>query len=131
MAGGGSKPNRAFGVEQESGTRKGDPIRNAGVRFMQAFDPLVVRQNIQNWPMSKPEYQKRQHAAEQARNKRVFAKMIKAKPYSGCGRELCVTAADPAMRKQSESDGQNQSPALEMPGDVRCGEAACDGQGDE
>jgi hypothetical protein len=48
---------------------------------MQAPDPLLVRQNIQNWPISKPEYQKRQHAAEQARDKRIFTEMIEAKPY--------------------------------------------------
>jgi hypothetical protein len=58
---------------------------------MQAPDPLLVRQDIQNGPMPKPEYQKRQQTAEQARG--IFAEMVKAKPYCFCGRELCVTSA--------------------------------------
>jgi hypothetical protein len=98
---------------------------------MQAPDPLLVRQDIQNGPMPKPEYQKRQQTAEQARDKRIFAEMVKAKPYCFCGRELCVTFADPAACEQSKAEDQYQSPAREMPGDVRCGEAACDGQGDK
>jgi hypothetical protein len=95
--------------EQQSSARKGDPIRNAGISFMQAPDPLLVRQNIQNWPISKPEYQKRQHAAEQARDKRIFTEMIEAKPYRCRGRELCVTSADPAACEQSEANDQYQS----------------------
>src|SRR6185437_3777739 len=90
-------------------------IGNAGMFVMQAQQPGLPRQQCRQWALAEQQNREGQGAAADAGNERINHHVRETQPQRHGGKQLGVTAADPAQRKEREADHQSQQSRQHVP----------------
>src|SRR5690349_14202958 len=117
-----SKPD-SLGVNSQGGGAKREAVGYSGRGVVEAQQPLLAHADRGEEPAPGEQDEDRQHPAKHRAEQQEFEGVREAEPERGDGRELGVTAADPAEGKQRKTADQHRGAGCQMQADIAKAEA--------
>src|SRR6185437_2246612 len=97
-----------FGIDHERGGGERNAVGYCASGLVQAENPGLASQRRRQRQLTELDERQRQYATEQRGIDQVIHQIIEPEPKRGGGSQLGVTAADPASRKETETNRQHQ-----------------------